>query len=251
MNRTFSLDGKTILVTGASSGIGRQVALNISNFNAKIILTGRNVPRLEDTASLCGNNVNIIPQDLCEIEKLPNFIKNIAKRYGKIDGFAHCAGIELTLPVRAIQPKQINNVITVNSIAPLMLMKGFASRGVHSNQASAVFISSISGHVGNKGLVGYAMSKGALEQMVKCLAIELKYLNIRVNAVAPAQVDTPMLHKYNDLISSEQRFANEAMHPSGIGNANDVAYAVQYLLSDASIFVTGTSLLVDGGYCAQ
>ena len=251
MSILFNFDRKIFLVTGASSGIGRQIAYDLSKAGATLILTGRNINRLEETKALCPNDTFIYPKDLLNIDELPKFVRELAKKYGPLSGMVHSAGIEQTLPLRAIQPKKLLEVIIVNALSGVMLMKGFAARGTFAKNSSTVFISSIAGHVGNKGLIGYSMSKGALEQMVKCLAIELLPLSIRVNAIAPAQLKTPMLTRYNDTISEEQVLKNLDAHPSGLGSPEDVASATLFLLSEESKYITGVSLLVDGGYCAQ
>jgi len=248
---SYNLDGKTFLVTGASSGVGREIACELSKAKAKVLLSGRDADRLEETQALCKNTTIICPFDLINIEVLPKFVRELAKLHGQISGLVHSAGVEQTLPLKVIQPKKLLEIVTINALSAVMLMKGFTSRGTFAKHSSAVFISSIAGHIGNKGLVGYSMSKGALEQMVKCLALELQPLGIRVNSVAPAQLETPMLARYNDLISDEQKLKNINSHPSGLGKPEDVASAALFLLSDASKFITGVSLLVDGGYCAQ
>ena len=252
MSIDFNLENKTILVTGASSGIGKSIAINASKAGAKLVILGRNIDTLEETKSLCPGEVIPIQCDLTEIDKLTKLVRNIASEQGAFSGMVHCAGISQICPLRAIRPKMIEQTLAINSIAPIMLAKGIAlQKNPDKIPASIVLISSVMGHVGQPGMTIYSMTKGAVEQAAKSLALELLPSNIRVNTIAPATIKTPMAQKSFDKLTPEEIENIMRVHPAGLGTPEDVAAAAIYLLSDASKYVTGTSIKVDGGYCAQ
>lgn len=248
---SFDLQGKVILITGASSGIGREIAKQAASAGARILLSGRDKERLYNVATECGTLAVSCPYDLNDIEGIPAFVRKISKEYGPLAGLVHSAGVEQIIPLQGLQSQNLFDIFQINVVAGIMLLKGMATRRCHTDTSSAVFLSSVAGRVGKPGLTGYSISKGAIEQAVKVLALELLPHHIRVNAVAPAMIRTPMVEKLWNTLSEHEQGNIIREHPGGIGFPEDVAAAVIYLLSDASKFVTGTSILVDGGYCAQ
>ncbi len=248
---SFTLNSKVILISGASSGIGQAIARHVSEAGAIVLLSGRNIEKLEETAALCPGESFICPQELNQLDELPKFVRRLTTAYGPLAGLVHSAGVEQTIPLRALKAVKLQEILTINTIAGAMLIKGMAGRGCHSENSSVVVVSSVTGRVSKPAIAGYAMSKGAVEQMIKSLALELIPSGIRVNGIAPAMIRTPMFEKFFKTLSELERSNILRDHPGGIGSPEDVAAAAIFLLSDASKYVTGTSLLVDGGYCAQ
>lgn len=247
----FSLADRLIVVTGGTSGIGRDIALACSQAGARVALVGRSEERMAQVLSACPAGGLLRVVDLTDVDALPQAVGEIVAAAGPISGLVHSAGVHKPAPIRALRAKQLHESMTLNVYAAVMLLKGLAMKGNRAPTCSAVFVSSVLGHVGEAGVSAYAMSKGALELAAKSLALELWRDGIRVNCVAPATVRTPMSEEFLAKLGDEERKRVLDRHPGGFGTAQDVAGAVLYLLSDASRFVTGTSLRVDGGYCAR
>lgn len=255
MTSSFDLNGKRILVTGASSGLGQASAVAAAQAGAFVLLLGRNVERLEETAALCEGRSASIAYDLtADLDDIPKKIIALVGQFGPLDGLVHSAGIDFTRPLRAVRAKNILDVFTTNAATAAMLMKGLSLKG-NFNEAgsSAVLLSSVVGCTGSPGKLCYSMSKGAVECCARTLAMELLKDKIRVNSVAPAAIRTPMMDNgyFGAVLNDEGRKLIEDRHPMGFGRPEDVAGAVLYLLSDASRYVTGTTLYVDGGYTVQ
>ena len=253
MNNPFSLKNKNILITGASSGIGRQCAIIFSQLGANVILIARNKERLKDTFNKLekGNHL-IISQDITEYNKLEEVVNTAVDKIGKISGFVHSAGIEMTLPLRNMQPSYYEKMFSVNVIAGFELAKIISKKKyIDKNGASFIFISSIMGIVGNPALIGYSASKGALISAIKSMALEFISKNIRANCISPGHVETEMANKLFEKISEKSKKSIIDMHPLGLGKPEDIASACAFLLSDASRWITGINLIVDGGYSAR
>ena len=253
MNNPFSLKNKNILITGASSGIGRQCAITFSQLGSNVILIARNKERLKYTFNKLekGNHL-IISQDITEYDKLEQIIKYSVEKIGRISGFIHSAGIEMTLPLRSMQPSYYEKMFSVNVIAGFELAKIISKKKyLDKTGASFVFISSIMGIVGNPTLIGYSASKGALISAIKSMALEFISKNIRVNCISPGHVETEMASKLFEKISEESKKSIIDMHPLGLGKPEDIANACAFLLSNAARWVTGTNLIIDGGYSAR
>ncbi len=253
MNNPFSLKNKNILITGASSGIGRQCAITFSQLGASVILIARNEERLKETYNrLDKGNHLIISQDITEYNKLEEVVNTAVDKVGKIFGFVHSAGIEMTLPLRSMQPSYYEKMFSINVISGFELAKIISKKKyIDKNGASFIFISSIMGIVGNPALIGYSASKGALISATKSMAIELVSKNIRVNSISPGHVKTEMANRLFEKISEKSKKEIIEMHPLGLGRPDDIANASAFLLSDAARWVTGTNLIVDGGYSAK
>ena len=246
---------KTILVTGASSGIGRAIAVACAQGGARVVLLARNVERLEETRALCGEGGHAVySADLNDLDSISSLVRRVSQEVGPLSGMVHSAGLVRLKPLRALRGKDLEEIFRVNAAAGIMLVKGFSARGCHVLPASAVLVSSVVGRVGNPGQVAYCASKAAVDNAVRAMALELVADRIRVNAVAPAGIDAAGQLKSANAAALGALFLSDkvlAAHPSGLGTCEDVAGAVLYLLSDASRYVTGTSLVVDGGYLAQ
>lgn len=244
----FSLTGKTILVTGASSGIGRAVAVNCSQMGAVLIITGRNANRLSETAEmLYGANHRQFCADLTNETELSALVDMLPK----LDGVVSNAGIAKPLVLQLTDPEDIIETMQINALAPINLMRLLVQNKKLNKGASLVLISSINGN--NCAYVGssvYAASKAALTGFMKGLALELAPRSIRVNCINPGMIETNLLKSGN--IGEEDLEKDRLKYPlKRYGKPEEVAYAAVYLLSDATQWVTGTGLLIDGGYTLQ
>ena len=250
---TFSLKNKTILITGASSGIGRSCSVECSRSGAQLILVGRNQEELMKTVALLNpeTKAEVIAVDITHTEHLEALIAEKVSILGKISGFIHCAGIEKTLPLKKHNPQLYHDIFEINVIAGLEIAKILSLKKYKEETSSFVFISSVAGMVGEAGKAAYSASKGAVIAGARSLAIELSRSNIRVNSISPAMVNTPILERMFEDIGEEASSEIIKKHPLGIGEPKDVANACIFLLSDAARWVTGTNLVIDGGYSAQ
>jgi len=252
MLNPLDLSGKKVLVTGASSGIGRDTAVLLSELGGQLVLIARSQPRLEETAALLkGDGHTVAAYDLSDYENIPDWMKLLALRHGPFDGLVHSAGVHMIAPLRMLNAAKIEELWKVNVTAGLWLAKGFRQKGVNAQGGSLVFLSSVAGLVGQPAVAAYSASKGAVNAMVKSLALELARENIRVNSIAPGMIMTEMTERFTQQLTADQLKQVMNEHPLGFGRTSDVAYAVAYLLSGATRWVTGTVLVVDGGYTAH
>jgi NAD(P)-dependent dehydrogenase (short-subunit alcohol dehydrogenase family) len=247
----MDLAGSTVLVTGASGGIGRETAILLSSLNARLVLTGRNRERLEQTLScLSGEGHRIEPFDLARTEQIPQWFRSLTEA-GPLRGLVHAAGRQLTSPIRFAAVQSTEELFRTNLHSGIMLVRGFCQKNCHTAEGSIVFVSSVMGLVGKRDISVYSATKAALIGLAKSLAVELARDQIRVNCVAPAFVQTEMLDGVRELLSPEQFEALEKAHPLGFGTARDVANAIAFLLAGTGRWITGSVLVVDGGYSAQ
>jgi len=247
MYNPYSLEHKTILVTGAASGIGRAIAVECSKMTAQLIITDRNAERLKDTLSLMDNPHlhQTILADLSNEKDIDNLVTFIPD---KLDGIVQCAGITIPKPFQFLSRENIHDVMNVNFEAPILLTQTLLKKKKIANPSSVVFISSINGIFCSNPSAGiYAASKGAINGIAKTLAIELAVKGIRVNSVNPGMVHTNIYE--SGVITEEQLKEDMKKYPlKRYGKPEEIAYAVIYLLSDASQWVTGSNLVIDGGY---
>lgn len=244
----FTLEGKTILVTGASSGIGRASAIACSRMGAKVIIVGRNIDRLnETTQSLDGEGHKSVLCELTSQEKIEEMVAELPL----LDGVVLCAGKGCTLPVLFSTREKYNEIFDVNFFSPVELFRQICKKKKIKKGGSAVFINSIAGTKRwTPGNAIYGSSKAALQSVVGYYAIELGHKQIRVNGINPGMVDTPFIH--NGVLSEEQFEEDRKKYPlERYGRPEDIAYAVNYLLSDAASWVTGHCLVIDGGITAR
>ena len=240
----FSLRGKTILVTGASSGIGRCTAIECSKMGAHIIINGRNVERLKETFQMLeGEGHKQIVGDLVYEADVENLVSTI----DTIEGLVLCAGRGMTSPFTFCTRDKYDEIFDVNFFAPVELLRLLVKKKKLAKNSSVVFVSSIGGvsafSVGNSV---YGASKAALTSTMKTCAHELAPKKIRVNSVNPGMVNTKLIQ--GGTLSDEQHQADIERYPlKRYGEPEDVAYGIIYLLSDASSWVTGTCLVIDGG----
>lgn len=252
MEELLNIRGKTYLITGAASGIGRSIAILLSSFGAKLILLDKNKEGLVDAAKKCISDIYLIEYDLLDHTTLKESIISASKDFAKIDGFVHVAGIPYISPLKSISAELCDKVYKINTYSAIELAKICTNRNVLSGEGgSIVFISSVYGLVGSSANVGYAMSKSALIGITKSLAIELAPKNIRVNCVAPGFIATDMLSKVSNSFDANYTSNLDSLHPLGLGKAEDIANSVLFLLSDMAKWITGTILSVDGGFTAK
>jgi NAD(P)-dependent dehydrogenase (short-subunit alcohol dehydrogenase family) len=251
MVNPMDLTGRRILVTGASGGIGRAIAVTLSQLGARIVAAARNPERLAETLSrLEGEGHRTESFDLSAVDQIPAWLKSLTADTGPLDGLVHSAGVFPIRPLQTTSRKDLADVLSVNFEAAFMLTKGFRQRDCHSERASVVYLSSVAATRGEAGLSAYAASKGALESMTRVLARELARDRIRVNAVAAGLVETAMAGGLRSVVTDEQYQAVVGKYPLGIGAPRDVALAVAFLLAETGRWITGASLIVDGGYSA-
>jgi NAD(P)-dependent dehydrogenase (short-subunit alcohol dehydrogenase family) len=240
-----------VLVTGASSGIGEAVALKLNELGARVIGMSRSEQRLRRVKASAAqpDHFHIEPIDLTqEINNLPKVMKGMAKKYGKFSGFVHAAGVTQMTPLKGLTEDKSKALFDLNYFSGLMLGKGFADRRVRQKADTAiVYISSILAVIGNVGTLNYAASKGAINSMVRSMALELAPLRVRVNSVSPGYVETEMTRKNAHLYSDEFKDELRKMYPLGPGTPEDVANSVSFLLSKQAQWMTGQNLIVDGG----
>ena len=238
----FSLAAKRILVTGASSGIGRQIALSCAQMGAQLVVSGRNTERLATTfAELEGDGHTQIAADLSRQED----IDRIVNESGALNGVVHVAGFSKLVPFRLLSRQQLNDMFCGNTFAPMLLTKGLLAKKQIAAGGSILFVASIASHVGPMASGAYAASKAALLGAMRTLARDVAKPGIRANCIAPGYVRTPMLDDLSQAGGNMADLLNLA--PLGLGEPEDVAYAAVFYLSDASRWVTRNYFVVDGG----
>ena len=244
MHDPFSLSGKTILITGSSSGIGRAVAVQASKQGGDICISARNKQRLNETLNmLTSGQHNILPADLGN----DSDIDAVASHSPVLDGLVLCAGMLKTLPAAFIKRDALEQVFNVNFHGSVLLLQRLLKKKKLRKGASVSFISSIASKHPTPGNAIYSASKGAVNSFTKALALELAPKQIRVNAILPGFVETGLID--DGAVSSEQMVKHKQNYPIGrFGKPEDIAYLSVYLLSDASQWMTGSLVTIDGGY---
>jgi len=250
MINPMDMTGRCVVVTGASSGLGRETAILLSQLGCRIILVARNRERIEETALMLDAEGHAIePFDLSNADEISRWIKDLAKEYGRFDGVVHSAGIVMTQPIRDWNAKDCERLMNINLFPCFALARGFRQKGVHTQPGSLVFIASVAGSRGAIGLSIYTASKSAIMGITRSLALELVRDGIRVNAVSPALILTEAIDPAIDGIPGYLDNM-KAKHPLGLGHPRDVAHAIAFLLAETGRWITGTTLTVDGGYTA-
>jgi NAD(P)-dependent dehydrogenase (short-subunit alcohol dehydrogenase family) len=245
--------GRRVVVTGASSGIGRAIAIEISRRGGAVVLMGRDQGRLAETESmLCEKAADVVSLDLRDPGTIAAAVKGIVTKCGRIYGLCHCAGVVETLPLNAITQAGLQTLLNVNLVAGLELAKAVSRRDAMTEEGGSIlFISSIYASVGMAGQIGYSASKGALIAAARAMAVELARRRIRVNTISPGLVHTELADQALRELDPEKTKKLEEAHPLGSGTPQDVAKAAAYLLAPESKWITGTDLILDGGYTAQ
>ncbi|MDR7185326.1 NAD(P)-dependent dehydrogenase (short-subunit alcohol dehydrogenase family) [Microbacterium trichothecenolyticum] len=248
----LGLEGSSILITGASSGIGREIAVAAAREGARVAIAARDSRRLDETrAILDGADHIALEADLSDPDAITDVVLEAARRLDGLNGLVHAAGVQRTEPLRSVTPERLEDVFAVNVTAAVMLVKAFRMRAVHRPDSSVVLLGSVAGLVGQPAATAYSASKGALIAATRSLAVELARETIRVNCICPGFVSTPMTDAVRSTIGDAAFDRIVASHPLGLGNPEDVANAALFLLSPASRWMTGSTLTIDGGYTAQ
>jgi NAD(P)-dependent dehydrogenase (short-subunit alcohol dehydrogenase family) len=242
MDNLFDIEYKNILVTGASSGIGKEIAIKLNALGANVIITGRNEDRLNETRDSMVYHLGIpVETYACDLSK-EDEIKKMVTELPQLDGVVFCAGVVEYYPIRFINAEKINNIFSVNLNSQILLTQQLVKNKKLKQNGSLVYISSIASKIGVAGTALYAASKAGLNGFVKVTASELANQKIRANSICPGIIQTPMTEKAqnvnNDLAKD---------YPLGLGETIDVVGPCIFLLSDASKWITGTELILDGG----
>lgn len=247
MENPFSLEGKCILVTGASSGIGRGVAVACAKMGAKVVLSGRNEARLQETLSSLEGEGHVV---LCGDLNLEEKRKEIVDNMPGLDGVVYCAGISQIQMAKFMDQSSLEEIFQTNVFSPLLLNTLLLKKKKIQKNSSIIFISSISGVFRSQiGEGSYGATKAALAGYVKSLALELSAQGIRVNTIHPGVVETPLLEVSNGTFGEEELEALRQKYPlKRFGKPEDIANCAVYLLSDAASWMTGSNILIDGGF---
>ena len=243
MENPFSLKGKTILVTGASSGIGCGIAIACSRMGATIIANGRNEARLHNTLSqLEGDGHSVSVADLSN----PSHLNAMVSSLPKLDGIVHCAGIGQRVLCKQLNEQDVDDVMDTNFKAPVLLQTELLKQKKVNKEASIVFIASIASESPSVGNAVYSASKGAIISYANCLAVELAPRKIRVNCISPAMVWTDLILKGG--VTEDELRQDEQKYPlKRYGKPEDIANLAIYMLSDASTWMTGSNVKITGG----
>jgi len=247
------LTGKKILVTGASSGLGRATCILLSKLNATVCLVARNQEKLEETkAQMAGQGHIVMPFDLQNFENYSDFFENIVNQIGRLNGLVHFSGIRKTLPLRIMKIDDIKAIFEINFFSFVELVKFFTKKNITSTEGGSIVVaSSVLSLRGAAALTGYGSSKAAVDGAVRPMACELANRKIRVNSIAPGHVETEMNLAVQQTLSEEAFEQIIKCHPLGIGQPIDVANLVAFLLSDEARWITGTTIPIDGGFTVR
>ncbi|QGQ98480.1 SDR family oxidoreductase [Paenibacillus psychroresistens] len=239
------------LVTGASSGIGKAIALRINELGGKVLAVARREEKLIEMRKLALHPDLIIPivKDLsANLDELPLWLRNLTIEFGKFKGLILSAGVQQTVPLKTISITKAKELFEVNYFANLSLCKGFCDKRVYSeSKSSIVLISSIAAIKGSPGLINYSAAKGAIDSLVKSMALEVAKYGIRVNAIAPGFVLTEMIENWQGENTGEYLEKMTKGYPLGLGRVDDIADLTCFLLSGSSRWITGQSIVIDGG----
>lgn len=247
-----SLEGGTYLITGASSGIGRTTAKLVAECGGKLVISGRDTERLDITlGEMSGQGHMAFPAVLENADQTCDWIKSIIETTGPLSGVFHCAGIELIRPIRMLKQAQLDQVVGSSLFAGFGIARAMSQKNALEDGASIVFMSSVAGSTGQTGMTAYSAAKAAIDGMVRSLACEMAPRKIRVNSIAAGAIKTSMHERLIRNSGEEAAEAYERAHLLGFGDAQDVAQAALFLLSDSSRWITGTTMVVDGGYLVR
>ena len=245
------LKDKTFLVTGASSGIGQGIAIALGGQGANLVITGRNMEGLEETASLAESKVIIKQADLTDEDQREELVESLPQ----INGICHTAGIINPFPIRYLNQKEFDKVFSINATAPILLTSQVIGKKKLRDHSSLVFMSSVSSNRAMKGGSIYTISKAALEAFSRSITLEHANKGIRANSIRPGLVETEIYKRAEELVravgSHDSLKEYKSRHLLGTGTVSDVAQTALFLLSSASSWITGTEITIDGGLGCQ
>lgn len=252
MDNYLDFKNKTIVVTGGSSGIGRQTAITLSEFGAKVVLIARSEERLKAVlGELSGEGHAFYCADLGDVNAIEPIIKHIIDDCGAIDGLVYAAGIDISLPIQLFKPEKVQEVFAVNYFGFIETIRQVCKKNRYNPGMRIVGVSSIAAKCGDKTHTAYSASKAAMDASVRCLAKELADKGISINTIAPAMTDTNI---YRDFCSKHGEEAKQELIKRqylGIGSVADVANAIMFLLSSGAKFMTGSTMIYDGGFTSN
>lgn len=247
MINPFDFTGKNILITGAGDGIGKETAIQLHKAGASLVMLDKDEKAIHEVAKALGSRVVYCPVDLSDVASLADLFKNVITDSGPYDGFVHCVGVRSRRPLNLIKHDEVHQIMNINFVAFVELVRLITRKGNYNPGLSIVGISSIASIRGGAGVTLYAASKAAMDAAVRCLAKELAPKNIRLNTVLPAQINTPAFRQLLEM-NNNAKDPTLARQYLGLGEPDDVANAILFLLSPASKFISGSALPVDGGY---
>lgn len=246
-NITYDFTNENYVVTGASSGLGKQIAIELAEAGANILAIARGKEALLSLQSLYPERISIAAVDVCDGEALEESINNFVEKKGKLDGAVHAAGISSLTPIKSFDENEARKIVDISFWAGTKLVQICSKIKNSNNGTSFILFSSVSAYRTDKGLFAYAGAKAAMQVAVKSFAKELAKRKLRVNTISPGWVNTNMTDKLEETHNLEEVNQN---HILGIGNSEDVSGVVLFMLSDRSKWMTGTDIVVDGGYLA-
>ncbi len=246
------LSGKRILVTGGSSGIGRQAALRMAGCGARICLSGRDATRLNEIVSLLpGQGHNSLPLDLTSTEDVADRFQGESRRNGSFFGIFHAAGVSFVRPVKLWKPIHYSDVFGPTVLSGFALARAASLQDVMVNGGALVFMSSVASVRGQVGMSVYSGAKGAIDGMTRSLAVEFCPRRIRVNSICAGAVETPMHDRLLRTLNEDSVETYRSKHLLGFGKADDIANMVTFIIGDGGGWITGTNIVVDGGYTVR
>lgn len=254
MNNPFSLSGKTIMVTGANSGIGAQCAIDCAAMGARVMLVARNEERLQSILQqMPGEGHQYYVQDLEALVDNPQdagkkFMSHVVEENGKLDGLVHAAGVEKTLPLKLLKSQDYRHILDVNTLSAFELVRQCSNKSFFNDGGHIVLIASITAVIGRSGTAAYAASKGAMVSAIRSMVPELARKKITINCISPGTILTPLMQNFLSTLSEEDYTKRVSGFPLGLGETRDISNACVYLLSDAARWITGQNIIIDGGY---
>lgn len=251
MNNYLDFNGKKIVITGASSGIGRQTAITLSELGASVVLIARREEKLKEVLSeLSGNGHVYYCIDLSDVSIIETEIKKIVAETGAVDGLVYAAGVDISLPLQQFKPEKIQSVFAVNYFGFVEMVRHLCRKGRYNPGMRIVGLSSIAAKCGDKTHTAYSASKAAMDASVRCLAKELADRDIHINTIAPAMTNTDIYKEFYEKHGEEAKQELIKRQYLGIGEVKDIANAIAFLLSDGARFMTGSCMAYDGGFTA-
>ncbi|MCC8424868.1 SDR family NAD(P)-dependent oxidoreductase [Mucilaginibacter sp. UR6-11] len=242
---------KNYLITGVTSGIGNALTKNLLNSGAIVFGIGRDAAKIDDLLTGYPRQFVFLEADLSKEIDIEKNILDFIDNSGKFDGVVNCAGKEETLPITMYNQQKLKDIFNVNFNSPFEIIRILSKKKFSNNGASFILLASVMGGLGQPGKTAYCASKSALLGLVRAAALELASRSIRVNAISPGVVDTPMTQNLFNQISEGKKENIIAMHPLGIGKIEDIIPLILFLLSENSRWVTGQDMVIDGGYSIQ
>jgi NAD(P)-dependent dehydrogenase (short-subunit alcohol dehydrogenase family) len=246
-----ALDGKRILITGASSGIGRAAAVQFADCGAAVILCGRDLDRLKETRSLLSGEGHVVaPSDCSILDEVHDLLVAQTKDAGPVSAVFHAAGIASLRIAKLYNKQHVDSMFGAAVNGALGIAKACAKKKVLMDGGSVIFMSSVAGYRGKAGMGSYAASKAAIGGLTRALAAEFATRSVRVNEIVAGAVETPMHENIIKNLDETGQDVYKSEHLLGFGKSEDIANLAVFLASDASTWITGSSVVVDGGYMA-